>query len=82
MSHGEWKSARTTTQPKRLIEAADAILLAAQQSPRGSVRMWKDDQRPSSDGFSSNELVDAMMFLRRLGCVSADWSVVSNPRST
>lgn len=78
MAHREWDASHTTTQPERLIAASDAILLAAHQGPLGSVRMWKDDAHPSSKGFSSSELVDAMMFLRRLGFVAADWSVVKS----
>ncbi len=79
MAHEEWDGSHTTTQPERLIAASDAILLAAQRGPRGSVRMWKDDAHPASDGFSSSELVDAMMFLRRLGFVASDGPVVQSP---
>jgi hypothetical protein len=78
MARGEWDTQRTTTHPERLIAAADAILLAAQKGPKGAVLMWKDDAHPSSDGFSSSELVDAMAFLQRLGLVAADGSIVEN----
>ena len=53
--------------PRRLIAAADTILAA--EITGGSVSMWRDDARPSREGFSSLELVQAMIFLRRLGLV-------------
>lgn len=75
MARGEWNTPLTTTHPDRLIAAADAILAAAQKGPKGAVLMWKDDAHPSSRGFSSSELVDAMAFLQRLGIVAADGSI-------
>ncbi len=57
----------TDVDPRRLIAAADTILAA--EITGGSVSMWRDDARPSREGFSSLELVQAMIFLRRLGLV-------------
>lgn len=56
-------------EPDRLLDAADAILNAERQPGGGYVTMWRDDSRPASSGFSSQELVAAMVFLRRLGLV-------------
>lgn len=64
------------TCPERMFAAADAILQAGSNGPGGVVLMWKDDARPSREGFSSQELVDAMMFLRRMGLVDAGGCVV------
>ena len=56
----------------RLLKAADAILYAESIPGKGTVAMWRDDSKPSREGFSSHELVEAMTFLRRLGLVSAE----------
>jgi hypothetical protein len=58
--------------PERLLKAADAILRAETPTGKGTVTMWRDDTRPARVGFSSHELVEAMMFLRRLGLVESD----------
>ena len=56
----------------RLLGAADAILLAEHLPGKGSVIMWRDESKPARHGYSSQELMDAMMFLRRLGLVDLE----------
>ena len=67
MKYHDTTNPREAPSPERLIAAADAILLAESMAGKGTVTMWRDESRPSRDGFSSHELVEAMMFLRRLG---------------
>jgi hypothetical protein len=55
--------------PARLVEAADAIL-HAQAGPsgrQGVVAMWTDPKTCAREGFTSAELIEAYMFLCRLG---------------
>ncbi len=76
MNRRAWDSPQNSTNPERLIAAADAILVAEKSGSDGTVLVWRDDSRPARNGFSSVELVDAMIFLRRLGFIRTDGSVV------
>jgi hypothetical protein len=61
--------------PTRLIEAADAILQADAKSPgrQGFVAMRSDaSNRSTGSGFTSVELIEAYMFLCRLGVLECD----------
>jgi hypothetical protein len=61
--------------PTRLIEAADAILQADSKAPgrKGVVAMRTDPSAGSSGGgFTSVELIEAYMFLCRLGVLESD----------
>ena len=55
--------------PVRLLAAADAILLAETRPGRGSgtVTMWTDPNAPAKEGYTPVELIEAYMFLCRLG---------------
>jgi hypothetical protein len=56
--------------PVRLLKAADTILAAMRQGRNAPITMWRDDAHPAKNGFSSEELVQGMLFLQRLGLVN------------
>lgn len=62
--------------PVRLIKAADTILAAMRQGRNAPIAMWRDDAHPAKNGFSSEELVQGMLFLQRLGLVNRRTSAV------
>ena len=60
------------TDPNRLVDAADALLEAAAAKPDGLalVDLWNGDARVAPDhAYTAQELVEAMVFLLRLGLV-------------
>jgi hypothetical protein len=60
------------TDPVRLTDAADALLRAASAKPDGLalVDLWKGDVAFAPEhAFTAQELVEAMVFLLRLGLV-------------
>ena len=65
----EPENAKSQLDPNRLMEAADAILLAETTCPNGNglVSLWNDPSTPAREGFTYTELVEGLMFLRRLG---------------
>lgn len=62
--------------PVRLIKAADTILAAMRQGRNAPIAMWRDDAHPAKNGFSSEELVQGMLFLQRLRLVNRRTSAV------
>jgi len=66
-AHNNQDDSTAYVDPSRLIAAADALLHAEIEG--GKVSMWRDDAKPAHDGFSSLELVQALLFLRRLGLI-------------
>lgn len=62
--------------PVRLLKAADTILAAMRQGRNAPIAMWRDDAHPGKNGFSSEELVQGMLFLQRLGLVNRRSSAV------
>lgn len=55
---------------KRLIDAADMLLEAASKRPGGLslIDLWTgDDTEAPSGAYTSDELIEAMLFLFRLG---------------
>lgn len=66
-----WSS--SDVRPDRLLAAADAILASAIGEDAGRVA-WAGADGVSREGFTSHELVEAMLFLWRLDLVDLDLS--------
>ena len=67
-------NSKSQLDPTRLLEAADAILVAETRCPNGNglVTLWNDSSSPAREGFTYTELVEGLMFLRRLGLMKPD----------
>lgn len=70
--------------PERLIDAADTLLEAIESHPDGFalVEVWRGKPADAPEhAFTAEELTEAMLFLQRLGFITATSPVKAKPWS-
>jgi hypothetical protein len=72
----------TPVDPVRIIAAADAILRASATGPGGAVVMWCDETTTPRRGFAPEELMEGLVFLRRIGLLQPDAASQSEDRDS